>query len=479
MKLRIFFWGIILAAVLGIPAVNSQTSIILDSTFGLFEDDVDNFLDPNDYGYVEFDNAFIYLKGSDRNAKGAYGPDDPFSHSDWSSPASERQANNNTAGIQGGVGTRINSLYLGFGFDTNLWNGTETISETGGERTDPGAYSFSGPFREGVVFNGRFGILFGAERIGAFKLTLDFDDVSLNTDKNDADDSMPKEFSYSDGVVGADLGWGKNFDIKGGLLSPEFHIGYDISTFKIEQKGPDGFSYIAYAGSDFRNNPEQIFDKMSHLRVNPGAEYLSPTEAHWFTLSYTLDIGLYPQTIHKEPEGESIDWEGYNVINELIGGYVRSVGLTERLALAFGGYLNLELGNAKVDYTGLSDPIEYVAFSVNPDIGIGATYDFVKKPVQLYSALGLSSTKGNFYTLSYSRDGISKTETYSHTFTPWGLSAGLGFKLSPFQNFALDIGLSQNLGYYVSDKLEYVWAWNILDWSDHPFTAALQAIIKF
>jgi hypothetical protein len=468
-----------LAAVLVIPAVNSQTSIILESTLGLFEDDVDNFLDVNDYGYVEFDNAFIYLKGSDRNAKGSYGPDDPFDHSNWSSPASERQVNNNTAGIQGGFGTWINSLYLGFGFDTNLWNGTEITSETDGKRSDPGIYSFCGPFQEGVVFDGRFGLLFGTEKIGAFKLTLDFDDVSLNTDKNEADDSMPKEFSYSDGVLGIDLGWGKNFDLKGGILSPEFHIGYDISTFKIEQKSPDAFSYIAYPGSDIQNNPEQIFDKMSHLRVNPSAEYLSPTEAHWFTLSYTLDIGIHPQSIHKIPEGDQIDWEGYNVVNELIGGYVRSVDLTDRLALAFGGYLGFELGTAKVDYTDLLNPVEYVVFSINPDIEIGATYDFVKKPFKLYSALGLSSIKENFYTLFYSRDGTSKTETYTNTLVPWGLSAGLGLKFSPFPNFILDIGLSQNLSYYVSDKREYVWAWNIFDWSDHPFTAALQAMIRF
>jgi hypothetical protein len=477
-KLRIFLLGLILAAAV-IPAVNSQSSIILESTFGLFEDDVDNFLDVNDYGYVEFDNAFIYLKGSDRNADGVRTTADGAFDSEATGKVNENQA-----GIQGGIGTRFGSLYLGLGFDTKLWSGTETTVEIDGKRDDP-VNSFSDPSEPGIGFDGSFGILLGTGNIGGFKLSLDFDNVSLNTDKNDI--TPPDEVSYSDGKLGIDLGWGKNFDLKGGILSPEFHIGYQISTFKIEQKNPDGFTYVAYPDSNIPDNPRQIFEKMSHLRVNPFAEYLSPTETHWFAVSYTLDIGIHPQTIHKDPGSEgSIDWKGYQVGNALSGGYVGGVDLSDRFVLAFGGNLGLELLNSKADYTDIPDPVEYIDFSVNPNIEIGVTYDFAKKPFQLYSALMFSSLddpdtpeEERFYTLSYAKDEAPDTEVYSHAFTPWGLSAGLGLKFTPFSKFALDLGLSQNLSYYISDKLEYVWAWNILDWSNHPFTASLQATIKF
>ncbi|MDR1373570.1 MAG: hypothetical protein LBJ24_01225 [Treponema sp.] len=471
MKPRIILLGIILAAVLAVPAVSSQTSIILESTFGLFEDDVDNFLDPNDYGYVEFDNAFIFLKGSDRNARGLN--TSPAGAADWGNSG---KVNSNTAGIQGGFGTWIKNLYLGLGFDTNLWDGEETIVETDGDRADP-MNSFDNPTERGIVFDGGFGLLFGTENIGALKLSFDFDNFSFNNDIRDG--GSPEEFSYSDGNIDIGLGWGKNFELAGGLLSPELNVGYRISNFKKEQTNPDGFSYIDYPGSDISNNPEQVFDRMSHLWVNPSTEFLSSTEAHWFAVSYTLDIGIHPQTIRKDPNTDrEYDWDGYRVGNFLSAGYVRSVDVSDQFALAFGGNLDLGLITSKADFTDLPDPIEYVDFSVNPDIEIGVTYDFVR-PVQLYSALMLSSIDENFYTLSYGNDFSSETETYTHTFVPWGLSAGLGLKFTPFPNFILDLGLSQNLSYYVSDKLEYVWAWDLFNWDDHPFTIALQATIKF
>jgi hypothetical protein len=46
---------------------------------------------------------------------------------------------------------------------------------------------------------------------------------------------------------------------------------------------------------------------------------------------------------------------------------------------------------------------------------------------------------------------------------------------APFDNFTLGLDISQNLSYYISDKLEYVWAGDLFDRSKHPFTAALQA----
>jgi hypothetical protein len=412
---------------------------------------------------VEFDNAFIYLKGG-RNAAGG--------------PNTIGPNNSNGAGIQGGFATRFGSLYLGFGFDTNLWDGEEIIKKVDGDPADEPA----NPPEDAITFDGAFGVLLGTGNIGAFKLTLDFNQVYLDTNKND-DPAQPDETNNSGGSLLIDLGWGKNFEFKGGALAPEIHIAYQISTYKKETKGPDTFSYVETvppAGWDSR--PDELFDSMSHLVINPGAEYTSASGAHWFAVDYALDIGIHPATIYKDAGGKEYDWKGYDVVNALSGQYTRSVDLADRFALVFGGGLNLELRSSKADYTDLSDPGEYVDFSVDPYINIGATYDFVKKPFQLYSALQLdssTSTSGNFYRVSYAKWANPKEETYTHTFAPWGLSAGLGLKFSPFENFILDIGLSENLTYYLTDDLKYNWSWDIFDWSAHPFTAALQATVKF
>ncbi|MDR3192466.1 MAG: hypothetical protein LBT87_05325 [Treponema sp.] len=475
MKVRIFFLGILLGAALVLPGLSAQNgSIIGDSTFGLFTDDADSFLDPNDYEGVEFDNAFIYLRGG-RNGIGVDNGTSPL----WGSGnRADRTVNDNGAGIQGGFATRLRGLYLGFGFDTHLWKGEETITESDGNRADTPANP-----DDAITFDGAFGVLLGTGNIGAFKLTFDFEQVYLDT--NTVDNGSPEETNNSGGSLLIDLGWGKNFEFKGGSLAPEIHIAYQISTYKTETKNPDGFSYVddALFSSPLEGSrPDGFFDTMSHLIINPGAEYTSPSEAHWFGVGYALDIGIHPATFYKPQGGSDVDWKGYDVVNALAGQYTRGVELTDRFALAFGGGLVLALRSSKVDYTDLDNPGEYVDFSVDPYINIGATYDFAKKPFQLYGALQLDSSAGSdagFYNVSYAKWSDPKEETYTHTFTPWGLSAGLGLKFSPFENFALDIGLSENLSYYLSDKLEYVWSWDIFNWNDHPFTAALQATIKF
>jgi hypothetical protein len=252
-------------------------------------------------------------------------------------------------------------------------------------------------------------------------------------------------------------------------------------------KDPDAFSYVQYwDGSSWVS--DDYFEKMSHLQISAGAEYTSPSEAHWFAAEYGLDIGIHPATIEKDPSGDELDWKGYWVSNSLSGGYKLSVDLTDQFALALGANLGLELISSRVDYTDLSDPIDGVEFTVNPEVLVGGVYTFVKKPFALYTGLKLSSivdpsTPVNadkdpaFYRVVYEKE--DKDETYTHEFIPWGVSAGLGLSFTPFNNFALDIGLSQNLTYYLSDKLEYVWAYDIFNWDQHPFTATLQVSFKF
>jgi hypothetical protein len=476
MKVRICLLGIILGVALVILPMGAD-SIVSESTFGLFDDETDTFIDPNDYDGVEFDNAFIFVRGG-RNGTGVQ-TTNTGAFSGWGNTG---KVNENTAGIQGGFATRIRSLYLGIGFDTNLWNGSQTITKVGGEQADgPFLWGDPNPAPDrGIVFDGGFEVLLGTESIGGIKLSFDFDQVSLNNGKNEISGADPEEFSYSDGKLGIALGWGKNFELgNGGTLAPEFTLGYQLSTFKIDQKNTDAFSYVTYYDFDAGEwVDDDYFEKMSYFLVGANVEYTSPSEAHWFGLDYGLGIGLHPATIEKRVGGGDIDWKGYNVGNALVGSYKQTVELNDRFTLAFGGNLGLDLVTAKLDYTDLPDPVDFVDFSVNPDVEIGVSYSFTK-PFQLYSALMLSSIDDSFYTLSYAKDSSADTETYTHTFTPWGLSAGLGLNFAPFENFTLGFDLSQNLSYYVSDKLEYVWAWDFADWGDHPFTATIQATFKF
>jgi hypothetical protein len=481
MKVRIILLGIILGAALIILPAGAD-STVAESTFGLFDDETDIFVDPNDYDGVEFDNAFIFLRGG-RNGAGA------GDGTGWTGAITGRSVNDNTAGIAGGLATRIGSLYLGIGFDTNLWHGSQTITKIDGDQVDPLPFSWplsAAPDR-GIVFDGGFEALIGTENLGAFKVTLDFDQVSLNSGKNETSGADPEEFAYSDGSLLIGLGWGKNFEFKGGALAPEFLLAYQISTYKLETKNSDAFTYVTYWDDGTNALVTDYFEKMSHLLIGAAADYTSPSEAHSFTLEYLLDIGIHPSTIEKAPGGKDIDWKGYHVGNGLAAGYSRSVELNDRFSLGFGADLGLELVSRRTDYTDKADPDDSVSFIVNPEIKIGASYAFAKKPFTLYSAFKLSSltdTDGDdesnpFYTLDYAKEGNSKTETWTHTFGPWGISVGLGLTFAPFDNFTLGLDLSQNLSYYLSDKLEYVWSYDVFDWSSHPFTAAIQATIKF
>lgn len=163
-----------------------------------------------------------------------------------------------------------------------------------------------------------------------------------------------------------------------------------ISTFKVEQKSTDAFSYVAYYDFDAGQwVTDDFFEKMSHFVLGANAEYTSPGEARWFGLEYGPDIGIHPATIAKSA-GVDTTWKGYDLINGLTGSYKRSVALNERFSLALDANLALELHNqrAEVDYTGTPpDPYDTVEFSVNPDIAIGAEYAFARKPFTLYSAL--------------------------------------------------------------------------------------------
>jgi hypothetical protein len=465
MKVRIFLLGIILgAALLVLPA--GADSAVSTSTFGLYDDETDIFLDPNDYGDVEFDNVFLFLKGD--------GTDN--------------------AGMEGGFATRIKGLYLGFGFDTNLWDGSQTLTKVDGDQKDFPPFSF-GPVNpvtkkptltvpnRGIIFNGEFNLLLGTGNIGGFKLTFDFDDVSLYT-ANDDKPGVGDEVSYSDGKLLIDLGWGKNFDFKGGVLAPEVHLGYQISTFKLEVKGDnDAFSYVTYYDFDDNTWQTEYFEKMSHLLIGAGAEYTSPTGAHLFSLDYGLDIGIHPVTI-EDDGSDATKWKGYSVGNSLTGGYSRTVGITERFSLAFGANLGLELLSQREDFTDKPDPYDTVTFSISPDVSIGASYTFGKFPFTLYGALRHGSLERDdlddeeykpFYSVVYTNDNADKPrENWKHEFAPWGLSAGLGLTFAPIKNFTLDFGLSQELGYYSSVDREYQYGFD----EEDSFSFTLQAIIK-
>jgi hypothetical protein len=478
-KVRICLLGVILGTALIICPAGAD-STVSESTFGLFTDETDIFTDPNDYEGVEFDKTFMFLRGG-RNAKGLKTAADGRIDI-----AATGRINDNGAGIAGGFATRIKGLYLGLGFDTNLWKGRQTITEIDGKQADIFP-TWGGPLDpapdKGIVFDGGFEALLGTGNIGAFKLGFDFDQVSLNSAKNETEGADPEAFAYSDGKLLIALGWGKNFEFKGGTLAPEFAISYQVSTFKVEQKSTDAFSYVTYYDFEEEQWKTDFFEKMSHLRFGANAEYTSPSEAHWFGLDYALDIGIHPSTIVKTADQE-IDWKGYNVGNYLLGSYKRTVKFTGQFSLAFGANLGFGLISQEEDYTDKPNPSETVFFGISPDVGIAAAYSFARKPFTLHGALSLvPSSEGEsfpLYLVRYTNDNEDpKEETYTHVFTPWGLSAGLGLSFAPVKNFTLGINLSQNLNYYISDKLEYVWAWNIFDWEKHPFTAALQATLKF
>jgi hypothetical protein len=188
MKTKIYFAFMMLS----LFAVNlaAQSSRIAGDTFGLFRNDADSFMDPNDYGTVEFEKFFSYIR---------YSPDFEQAYDLFSVPKPNSMGSDTlSAGYAGYFG----NVYVGGFFEGNLYERFwSTLAPDGNAYT---AYN-------------TLSVLTGAEPIGGIVLMAGY--------------------RYRDQTIGGVSGslerlsfgggWGKNFALNNGfLLKPQLGFMY-------------------------------------------------------------------------------------------------------------------------------------------------------------------------------------------------------------------------------------------------------------
>ncbi|GHV92790.1 hypothetical protein AGMMS50268_32930 [Spirochaetia bacterium] len=456
MKVKMFLLGMAFAVVLFVPAVSAQVipeSSLSSSTFGIFGDDIDSYLDPNDYQDVEFEKGFGFIQ-----APGI---------------------------LAAGYSTRLkDSTYLGFYLGGPLWDGTSEASYNNGNRED-GTES-------GVGFTGDIGFLLGMEKIGGIKATFQFEDVKLAYDKKGGDETI-----NSDGYFTIGVGWGKNFDLKGGVLSPELALRYKINTFK-EQTKSDQYTYLKQSGNPATPDQKKVFDSLSHLILDAQTYYYFSSGTSWLNGEYVLDIGTWPTPIAKSGGAETT-FEGWDIAHTLIFEYGRQFDITSQLAFGIKAGADLGYESQRSRWNGIAGK-EVIRFGIAPHAEVAAKYAFAAKPISLYTGFQFAPyertptprTGGAYdksirvgdrayaFQVETTYPDYNKLDTRSEVgvFNPWGVNAGLGLGFNPLKNFFLDLNLSSNLAYllYRDDTGKTVFA--IGDWQSSPITFSIQGTIK-
>ncbi|GHV38621.1 hypothetical protein AGMMS49546_09350 [Spirochaetia bacterium] len=453
MKVKMFLLGLILVAVLFVPAVSAQVipeSSLSSSTFGIFGDDIDYYLDPNDYQDVEFEKGFGFIQ-----APGT---------------------------LAAGYSTRLkNSTYLGFYLGGPLWDGTSEASYNNGNRQDG--------TEAGVGFTGDIGFLLGMKKIGGIKATFQFENVRLAYDKNDAGERID-----SDGYFTIGVGWGKNFDLKGGVLSPEVALRYKINTFK-EQTKSDQYSYLKTTGGN--PDPAKVFDSLSHLILDAQTYYYFSSGTSWLNGEYVLDMGVWPTPIAKSGGAET-KFEGWDIAHALIFEYGKQFDITSQLGFGFKVGTDLGYESQRSKWNGNAGG-EVITLGVAPHAEVAAKYVFAAKPISLYTGFQFApyertvtartgaydegirvGNRAYAFQVKTTYPDYNKLDTRSEvgTFNPWGVNAGLGLGFNPLKNFFLDLNLSSNLAYllYRDDTGKTVFT--IGDWQSSPITFGIQGTIK-
>ena len=158
----------VLLLFLAVMPLTAQISLVDQTTFSLFGNDVDNFMDPNDYGKVEFGSFFSMLQ-----------------HDTFFGDHINPLYGGGTNIVSAGFAKKFDDLYTGFYFTGNLF-------EKNGDNS---------------LFHNYLEALIGSPSFGGIKAGFGFQAVSNGTD-------------YSVFTIMA--GWGKNFGLDNGtVLKPE------------------------------------------------------------------------------------------------------------------------------------------------------------------------------------------------------------------------------------------------------------------
>jgi hypothetical protein len=353
----------------------AQSSRIAGDTFGLFRNDADAFMDPNDYGTVEFEKFFSCIR---------YSPDLEQAYDSFSVPKlGDMGSDTLSAGYAGYFG----NVYVGGFFEGNLY-----------ER-----------FRSNVALDGNaytaynvLSVLTGIEPMGGIVLMAGcrYRDQTIG--------------GVSDSSRGLSFGggWGKNFTLNNGfLLKPQLGFMYSEDEINVPPPIKDRL-YDLFTGVDMG-----VSDMNYCIMGNAGADLEMPRKGNALpvlSVEYTFvhtDMRLSP------------------VVHVLSGSYRRVYDINDRFSAGFGFGLDVFFAMAKGTVSGVSTNAMLLAFVPNGQAGF--TYKF-NGPFSVNAGVNLDYDFGYQYT----KAGDS-SRPFAHLGNIF-VSTRAGGSFQPSENLAID-----------------------------------------
>jgi hypothetical protein len=373
MKTKIYFAFVLLS--LFAANLAAQSSRIAGDTFGLFRNDADSFMDPNDYGTVEFEKFFSCIR---------YSPGFEQAYDSLSVPKPIGMGNDTlSAGCAGYFG----SVYVGGFFEGNLY-----------ER-----------FRSNVAPDGNaytaydtISVLTGIEPIGGIVLMAGcrYRDQTIGG------------VSGSSGALSFGGGWGKNFALNNGfLLKPQLGFMYSEDDINLPQSVKNHL-YDLFVGISMG-----VSDMDYCIVGNAGADLELPRKGDALpvlSMGYTfvhIDMRLSP------------------AIHVLSGSYKRVYDLNDRFSAGFGFGLDIFFAMAKETVSGV--PTSAMLLALVPRGQAGFSYKF-NGPFSVNAGVNVDYDFGHRRTKT---GGSSRFFTYLGSAF---VSTRAGGSFQPNENFAID-----------------------------------------
>jgi hypothetical protein len=339
MKTKIYFAFVLFSVFTA--SLAAQSSWIAGDTFGLFRNDIDSFMDPNDYGTVEFEKFFFCVR---------YSPDFEQAYDFFSAPKPSAMGNDIlSAGYAGYFG----NIYVGGFFRGNLYERFQSnLAPDGNAHT---AYD-------------TLSVLIGTEPIGGIILTAGYQyrDQTIGGVSSSAE-------SLSFGVS-----WGKNFSLYNGfLLKPQL-----------------GFMY----SEDEINLPRLVKDRMYELftGISMGVSDID----YYLVGNAGTDLELHRSgnampAISAEYTFVYIDMLLSPVIHVLSTSYKRTYDLNDRFSAGFGLGLDFLFAYANGTVSGVS--VTAIMLALIPNSQVGFTYKF-NSPFSVNLGINFDYDLGGRYT---------------------------------------------------------------------------------
>lgn len=360
-KHRVLVAAIVLIFALGITPLAAQidsfTSNTSMATDGLFTTDVDDFLSVTNWENVEFNNFFSAFQ--------------------WEGSAKKAPSAENEFGA--GFAVNTGPVYLGVGYYGRFWGRSvnTTTKENGAKTVDHSA---------DLSWTSKLSILAGTAPVGGILLDADFAGFGNNNNDKESTDTQS---TIGLGSVELGIGWGKKFDVNGGLIvKPDLGFHYNINTQKTTSKtgsdaemislnGLDPFFSNADYKSDINNGQVGITGIIS-AHGGIGIDFPVGGNDYSVWAGYDLSNHLYDKQLTFDNY-----WEDYkpsftdHLINVGVGGWY---DLDRRLSFAWTVGADVYLANAEITskYTQTNDPVSHKftesIFVVTPEIAAGVVF---------------------------------------------------------------------------------------------------------